>query len=269
MPAKKQTRNYRYVRFPLRLLRKFLNDPKSCLYAIGIIGLIDLALRLCKENYPNQPIMEDMLITELQEFLGDQYISQLNTVGIDLKSHQLIAQLSENRYPNDNDIWPMIKIDLLIDFLGNDKNENEFEELLTYLAISSIVNENLIIKTNYNHILARMFGYKSIRDVPEAILKSDVWQNLNTRRRREKRMNAMELRWHIIKYADRSRGFYLAREEYGLENLIRFAQKNSEKYKLNQIKIAKQKALMKVLTEGEINERKVSLGSEIGWPKAN
>ena len=106
----------------------------------------------------------------------------------------------------------MVKTNFLFEFRDFDKTEFEVMQLLAYIAINSILGKRESTKTNNAHVLARMLGYSSIKQVPEnkTKLEKTIFEKYSHRYHIDKVLRELELNWKLLKYGNRTRGFYVS-----------------------------------------------------------
>jgi hypothetical protein len=153
-------------------------------------------------------------------------------------------------------MWLHVKLEHLISF-GADEEQvhsiQKYEAFAIFLAAKSILGRKKVCKTTWELLLARSMGHKSTKTVPPALKETDIWKQYTTRSVRKRLMDAMEIDWHIIYYSKYLRGFYIARQEYGIECLVEYAERKRKSYisKLNNArkKTAHEKAIKKIEDE--------------------
>jgi hypothetical protein len=121
-----------------------------------------------------------------------------------------------------------VKISMLNEYITNPKSENEWIELICFLAIKSILGKKKIIKTNYLHIISRMLGLASFKDLINIKLtesqlkllaqytkkidevnkvdKSDIMRKAKMKGLLER----IKLKWKVNNYARYTRGIYVS-----------------------------------------------------------
>jgi hypothetical protein len=141
------------------------------------------------------------------------------------------------------------KLDHLEDFYNNDKDEYEKIQLISFLAIKSILGaKKLWVKTNKIHIVCRMMGYSSLKELPK-IYSENEYKLFNTYTHRyhiDKLIRTLELNWRIVVYSKNMKGMCIGlKDSISLENLIFEAEKNREKNRIINLKNLKRDAELK------------------------
>jgi hypothetical protein len=109
----------------------------------------------------------------------------------------------------DNEVMPMIGIHILLHFRDNDKTENEIAQLLAYIGIRSILGQKKYMKTNKQHIIARMFGYSSVKVLQDAE-SNELMKKYSTRYHYEKIIKSLAVEWNVCTYSNRTRGIFVS-----------------------------------------------------------
>ena len=151
------------------------------------------------------------------------------------------AQNIEKGIPTKNTVLFMISKSLLFDFRDNEKAELEIAQLMAFTAIKSIIGKKKYGKTNKSHILARMFGYASVKDVPEN--PCDFYKKYSKRYHIDRIIQQLELHWHVKTYSNHMRGLYVSiGEELTFEMLAQMAENNKIKNQVKDLEKVKSKA---------------------------
>jgi hypothetical protein len=140
---------------------------------------------------------------------------------------------------------PMIKVDHLISFYKRKVEEFELVKLTAYIGIKSILGQKKFCKTNKEHILARMFGFKSTSCVPEELPESiqQLYSKYSTRRKMDTLIKQIEEDWHLKFYSKKNiRGIWVGKENVSYKELIFKAEESKSKSKAEAIKQEKKKA---------------------------
>ncbi len=136
----------------------------------------------------------------------------LQSLGVSANSEHILKQGKqiEVEIPA-NEPMPMLSTNLLFDYLKNEKNEFEIAQLLAYMAIRSIIGKSQYGKTNKQHIVARMFGFSSIKAMPSELTPAikQLVCKYNLRYHIDKLLQQLELNWHVETYSNYMRGLYV------------------------------------------------------------
>jgi hypothetical protein len=155
-----------------------------------------------------------------QGLFSDAYRhAQIETARYNLKSFYNISFLknihdSENWYRGltipDREPFPQISIPLLLEYLTNDRDQFSLLQLAAFIGINSILGRADYKKTNKAFIVARMFGYKSPKEVPAITPPLYDW-SLN-RYHFDSLKTALQVKWKIH-FESKSvySGYYIAR----------------------------------------------------------
>jgi len=131
------------------------------------------------------------------------------------------------------EVLPMVGKHILFHFRDNEKKEIEVAQLLAYIAVRSIIGEKKYIKTNKPHIVARMFGFSSVKKVVN-IKNKDLHDKYSKRHHIDKLLLALQLDWNICIYSNRTRGLFLSLSKYfSLQKLIEIAEQKKKSKREN------------------------------------
>jgi len=151
-----------------------------------------------------------------------------------------------------NEPMPMISKSLLFEFRDKDKTEFELIQLIAFIAVKSILGTKSSVKTNKKHIVSRMFGYASIKHLPET-LKPNIkalFQKYSLRYHIDKLLQTLELNWKVLTYSNNIRGMYVAMEnKINIENLALIAETKKQTNRIEALKQSKKDAKEKALQQ--------------------
>lgn len=154
---------------------------------------------------------------------------------------------------SESETMGMVKVSLLFDVRDNEKSEFELMQFAAYVAVKSIIGRKEYCKTNKAHILSRMFGYSSIKEVPdkfESGILNDLFKKYNHRYHMDRIIQALEAKWGLVSYSRHTRGLYIAMEKKtSLNDLASAAEKRKEKNKIAELKLRKREATRKALEQ--------------------
>lgn len=236
---KKNKSDRKYFNFPIPLLKGFLNNPDDTYSGISnnecLQNIISYAVCAEASKYTDLKTPTDKL-QQAEKYFG----ISLNT--------------GYTRYYKDGrDLYyefngnPMTGIsrEVFFDFLKNDKTQWEKIQLLAFLAIKSIIGNQVYKKTTIKFLLSRMDGRaKQVEDFG-CLSMSLLNHNLCKEYQFKKLINSLMDNWNLKYYSRHTRGFYVSFDmEY--EDLVYIA----EKRKLisnKQRKIKKDEAYQKAM----------------------
>lgn len=101
---------------------------------------------------------------------------------------------------NEGKPFAMVSKDVCFIFRDNEKSEFELMCFAAHAAVNSIVGKKLYCCTNKGHILARMFGYGSIKHLPKRlpIDIAPLYEKYSTRHHWEKLRDHLKVDWHWV-----------------------------------------------------------------------
>lgn len=126
----------------------------------------------------------------------------------------------------DKEPMPMVSAKLLFKYYNNDKSKLEVEQLAAFIGLKSILGQREVCKSNKAHILARMFGYSSAKDIHENNVMGVVFAKYQKRYHMDKLLEALRDHWHFKTYSEKMRGFVMGvGSNLKYETLIRYHDK--------------------------------------------
>ena len=201
-----------------------------------------------KSYFLMYPDLEELCIEhyrlhQAKEFLNVKLFSFDLTIESSIK---LDMAYSENK------IFPMISFSHIWNYLKHPKTEYDVIQLLAFTAIKSIIGNRRCCKTNKQHIVARMLGFASIKDIPEKMDSRlmEVFVKYSHRYHIDKLLQDLELKWNVQTYSSNMRGLYICIEsKMSLEDMIMFAESNKKKTRIMQLKESKRSIKEKVIQQ--------------------
>lgn len=232
---------YKYIQFPLFILRKtHENFDKTMDYIIaygvyhksiehGTTEAVDMRVGL---NYLNLTpgITDEVLETwKAYAIMIDQHYKEI-------KTH------SGKNYP-----MPNIKVQLMQSISKEDKTTKKIDLFLGYLSVQSILGKRRHFKTNNKHVIARMMGYASIKEIEQIGLdnlkesKSHLFElyhrytdpkgEISKHKMKTFFINLMN-NWRVLKGVENNRGYYIAMgDKMTVDELAKVITANKEKSK--------------------------------------
>jgi hypothetical protein len=257
-------KKYNYFRFLLSLMQGYFDNPihtLSKIFDYVVLEIIEMArekhnLDAITDIFDVNGCVSEKMHFAIIDLVGpekykDIYIRAGNLEDL-LKLHQ--QHFESNRTNYKDDIKMNVKLDHLItfnDIVFKNIENKKYESFAIFLAAKSVKGERDYVKTNFKHLLARAFGYRSISYVPGNILRSNKWKHLSGRYARERLLKALQRDWHMIYYSNYHRGFFIANELYGMKNLIRGAEGSKIKNRNRAMKMEKNTLRKEVFQEME------------------
>jgi hypothetical protein len=206
---------------------------------------LDRLIEIMSENLE----LSDLIIEYYQLHLAEQ------TLQVTFSFDRIIAQYKKlgNTVKSKS---PMVScnVPLMFSFREAEKTQFEIVQLVSFLAIKSILGEKKYVKTNFEMILSRMMGQstpdaKEIEMLPIELYR--IFTLYSNRYHREKLMEALQLNWNVVFYSNHMRGLYCSIDNrMKLDELAIIAESKKlaakrAKLRFNKIE-AKKKALLLV-----------------------
>ena len=165
----------------------------------------------------------------------------------------------------DKEPWPMINKDLLFDFYEHDKDQWQLAQFAAYIAIGSIIGASGIgyKAANKQLIIARMFGYRSHKTIPENLnpLVKELLDKYSARYWMDKLLQQLEINWKIKIYNPKGmKGFILGNEKTTIEAMALKAETGRRAAKINALKQQKKDAHDKAIQQ--INLQQLKQGNQ-------
>jgi hypothetical protein len=151
-----------------------------------------------------------------------------------------------------NEPQPMISKSLLFEFRDNPKSEFDLIQFLAYIAIKSILGKNPYAKVNKKLVISRMFGYSSIKHLPDK-LKPGL-NELRAKYLHRYHFDELKLKlvenWNVITYSNKMRGFYVAiKNKVSIDELALNAEAKKKKNRIEALKKQQKEATAKALAK--------------------
>jgi hypothetical protein len=148
--------------------------------------------------------------------------------------------------------WPMVNVDILFDYLNNNKTQFDHAQLAAYLAIRSVIGKRSRAKTNEDMILARMLGYKTFQHLRDAELdpaSNAIREKYCTRWWMNKVLGRLQTDWRILIHSFKgSHGLYVGIEsKISMDSFILAVETGRHTRKLAALKQQKDAAREKAL----------------------
>jgi hypothetical protein len=100
-----------------------------------------------------------------------------------------------------------LSADIICEYIDFDKSELEVASLRAYIAVKSILGKQAWKVINNDYLLARMFGYPSVRDLPPLDERTDEMAKYSKRYHMDKIKKALKEKWHVSIEGVGVRGF--------------------------------------------------------------
>jgi hypothetical protein len=191
---------------------------------------------------------EDLYNNAIEHYQIHMAYQSLNLNGDKLQCLKVAKDIE--RKIKDKEPMPMVSVSLLFTFRDNDKSEYELIQFVGYIAINSILGKRITVKTNKAHIVCRMFGYSSVKHLPEELPKSiaELYNRYTKRYHIDKLLMNLELNWKLRTYSNKIRGLYVAMEhKVSFDNLALIVENSKQKNKIKSLKDIKTEAKRKAL----------------------
>lgn len=211
----------RFLNFPISLLRDLYSDCRRFANNAFDVGIYIYSLTLEGD--------------EKKRF--DDAGSFLNVTNGSLKNAKEILSNISATCPRTG-----IDREMLFNYYRFNKTEFEIVCLGAFLGIKSIIGKKPYDKTNKILIYARMFGYCTARELPEAL--TEIQLKYKQRYHMDRVLTELQLNWNLKILWNHNRGFYVS-FDLSLEDLAVVVQKDKRKYQLKQLQAAKQAAFEK------------------------
>jgi hypothetical protein len=227
--------NERYFNIPVQMLRQLQTDRLTFFNNAFDYGLYNIAKNLEGE-------MEKRYKDSIK-FLGVKTGNFEKTVSN--------AERLSRLYPN-NSPFVGIEKEIFFDFYKNSKTEFEICCLAAFLGLRSIVGTKTYCKTNKQHIHGRMFGYVSVKDIPDKL--SSIEEKYKIRWHMDKLLTELERHWHLSLYSGHQRGIYVS-FDLELADLVRTVEKHKHTKSLSEFRRLKRDYIQKTIQSLQINSK--------------
>ena len=209
-------RKFKYVTFPIFLIKGMFEDPKTAISNI-----------FCYVSYA---------ISKKADFNYHLGATFENPESAFSTGEKLFESMPENA-PQTS-----IQKEMLFDYYNNKKSEFEIACFLVFTALKSIIGRKPYCKTNKALIHSRMFGFRAFKEMPEHLEGMEL--KYSTRRRMDRIINELELNWNLKTYSRYTRGLFVS-FKLTLEELAEINESQTMKYKTQELKDKKKAAFLK------------------------
>jgi len=148
---------------------------------------------------------------------------------------------------------------IIWDYRNNEKSEFQVASLMAFAAIRSILQVKAHCKTNKSLILARMFGYNTIKAM-EAEPPCPYRDKYRKRWHMDKLIRELEHNWGLKTFSDHCRGMYVAFGKVDYKTLARVHEE--KKIKTKEIALRKQKKEALLAAREELNRELTTLPAD-------
>jgi hypothetical protein len=127
---------------------------------------------------------------------------------------------------------PMVSIQKLFEFRDNNITETDLIDFAAYIAVCSIIGVKKYVRTNKKHIVCRMFGYPSIKVMPDVLPTAIAALNhkYSTKRRIDAIIERLQLDWHVHVFGKHVHGLYIGlNSRISLNQLVSIAESQKKK----------------------------------------
>lgn len=169
--------------------------------------------------------------TEEQRFKRSAEFWGVKMSGNIERSHERGAELLEEF--EKSKVFVGISTEIFWNFYQNEKTQFEWECLVAFLALKSILGKKTFCKSNNALLYARMSGNESVTDLHSLTL---------SRFHRDKIILKLEIEWNLKYYSRYTKGFYFGIDTT-LQDLIFFAEDRRESFKAKELKKSKAEIL--------------------------
>ena len=222
----RENNNFRFFTFPIVLMQGIFNEKNQCIDNFKYYAVNTKAMQLEKGT-------EKQRIREAMEYY---YIPTNNLKCDEYLQH---GKILIDSIPTGSPLTSIEK-DVCEKYYSNEKTEFEIAQLTAFAAIKSILGKKEYCKTNKELIIARMFGFNSVKELPENT--HILLKKYSNRYQIDKLLNELQLYWGLKLFSDHCRGFYLS-FNVPLEQLAKINIEAKKSVKLNDLKLRKKEAL--------------------------
>ena len=216
----------RFFNFPIMMLQGVLEgwkDKKDFLKDVLFYHIENHAQKLEDLNEYEE--------TEVQRFKRSAEYWGVKMSGNIERSHERGAELLEEF--EKSKVFVGISTEIFWNFYQNEKTQFEWECLVAFLALKSILGKKTFCKSNNALLYARMSGNESVTDLHSLTL---------SRFHRDKIILKLEIEWNLKYYSRYTKGFYFGIDTT-LQDLIFFAEDRRESFKAKELKKSKDEIL--------------------------
>ena len=246
----KRANNFKYIQFPLFILRKTHEDFDKTMDYIIAYGVYHKSIKHGNSETIDMRVGLDYL--NLRSDIPDEVLEQWKTYAIMIdQRYKEIKTYSGKNYP-----MPNIKVQLMKSISKEDKTTKKIDLFLGYLSVQSILGKRRWFKTNNKHILARMMGYASFKEIEQIGLDNlkpyllELYHRYSapkgeiSKARMKTFFRKLMDNWRVLKGSDSNRGFYISmQDKMTVGELVKVIKSNKQKSKAKDIEQEMKEAL--------------------------
>jgi hypothetical protein len=213
----------KYLNIPVPMLKELHIDSKKF-----FSNVFDVGIYLYSKTLKGS---EEKCYRESLKFLG---ITQEKS-----KNGLTNAKNILSRMPSKHPIVGIEK-DMLFDYYKNDKSDFDIICLGAFLGIRSILGTKQYCKTNKALIHARLFGYKTAKELPVKL--TPIEAKYQIRWQMDKVLIELQANWFLKLISNHQRGMYIS-FDLSLDELAVKSEASKQLSKIQQFKELKKKAI--------------------------
>lgn len=243
---------YTYIQFPLFILRKTHQDFNKTLEYIIAFGVHQKAIEKGETQLNMRAGLEYLnLNREIDEDKLCEWVRMAQKVNNQYKSTRTYA--GEN-YP-----MPNVKVQLLQELSREQPETKKIDQFLGYISVQSILGEKRYHKTNNKHVIARMMGFASFKEIEQIGLdnlkqsKPHLYELYHrycnpkgeiSKARMKTFFNKLMDNWRVLKGVENNRGYYIAmQDKMTVRELAKIIKQNKKNTKSKRIELELKEAL--------------------------
>ena len=219
----------RFFNFPIQMMQGVLEGWKEKDEFLKDVLYFHIANHAEKiEDLNEYEETEEQRFKRSAEFWGVKMSGNIE------RSHERGAELLEEF--EKSKVFVGISTEIFWNFYQNEKTQFEWECLVAFLALKSILGKKTFCKSNNALLYARMSGNESVTDLHSLTL---------SRFHRDKIILKLEIEWNLKYYSRYTKGFYFGIDTT-LQDLIFFAEDRRESFKAKELKKSKDEILTQI-----------------------
>jgi hypothetical protein len=226
----------KYFNFPIKMLQTLHDNPALFYEFVSTVGIYLFAQTL--EGHEENRFKYSCDFFEIKWNIKASTAFKKAT---DYMSHLYGSDEGYKKAPSTG-----LNKDMYWDFRLHVKTEWDIICLAAFLGIKSIIGTKPYCKTNKGLILARMFGYNTVKDMPVHKYANPAQKKYFKRWHMDKLLIELQLNWHLKLISNHQRGMYISLDEsVTLDQLAELIIKRKQDSKEQILKDQKRRAIEK------------------------
>ena len=234
-----ENNNYCYLRFPVQILQEPFKNKDFMGHKIFYYGIINHMvynqIGLTESEYEN--LLDTLecysygILDESISYFKDRFETAMN----------VYTEIDDSL---ENKVFSNLKLEWILDFISGEKTDFEIAVFRAVVAFKSILGTKAYVKFTNEYLLCRMFGYGSIKDVPNEV---DFAYRIYSKRYQLDKIKSKLESFSFTFYGKNMRGCYVClTKKLDFAKLVLIAESNRKSAKEKRLKTERERIIAEV-----------------------